>query len=113
MQFINLPFPLNFTLRGFFSVFPIVFDSLTSDSSSAHEEYYATTGVSSSIHEATKEAVKHMIEFMCYHFGDEGMDRVKAYMLCSVVGDLKMHEVVSLLVLLYPWQRVSLAADMG
>ena len=52
-----------------------------------------------------------MIEFMCHHLGDEGMDRVKAYMLCSVVGDLKMHEVVSLLVSLISVQSAGLAAS--
>ena len=29
-----------------------------------------------------------------YLVAEHGLDRVEAYMLCSVAGDLKMHEVV-------------------
>lgn len=32
-----------------------------------------------------------MIDFLV---ADYGLDRVEAYMLCSVAGDLRMHEVV-------------------
>jgi len=32
-----------------------------------------------------------MIEFLAAEYG---LDKVEAYMLCSVAGDLKMHEVV-------------------
>jgi acetamidase/formamidase len=75
---------------------------------SENEEYYFTTGrlgssvrgpinrlgpgVDSDIRTATRAAVRHMIEFLCFEYN---MDRVDAYMLCSVAGDLKLHEVVS------------------
>lgn len=43
--------------------------------------------------EATRSAVRHMIEFLCHEFK---LDREEAYMLCSVTGDLKLHEVVDM-----------------
>lgn len=33
-----------------------------------------------------------MIQFLC---AEKGLTREEAYMLCSVAGDLRMHEVVS------------------
>ncbi|OCH90779.1 Formamidase [Obba rivulosa] len=57
------------------------------------EEFYGTTGVGPDIREATRDAVRNMIAFL----GKEhGLDRVQAYMLCSVAGDLRMHEVVDM-----------------
>ena len=53
---------------------------------------YCTTGIDSDIREATRAAVRNMIQFLVAEYE---MDRVAAYMLCSVAGDLKMHEVVS------------------
>lgn len=61
-------------------------------SGSQNEDYYCTTGIDADIREATRSAVRHMIAFLC---AEHNMDRVAAYMLCSVAGDLKMHEVVS------------------
>ena len=43
------------------------------------------------IREATRDAVRHMITFL---EAEHGLTRVEAYMLCSVAGDLHMHEVV-------------------
>ena len=57
-----------------------------------HSSHYCTTGVDSDIREATRAAVRNMIQFLVAEYK---MDRVAAYMLCSVAGDLKMHEVVS------------------
>ncbi|KAG0703401.1 hypothetical protein DFH29DRAFT_916988 [Suillus ampliporus] len=57
------------------------------------EEYYCTTGIDSDIREATRSAVRNMIDFLV---ADYGLDRVEAYMLCSVAGDLRMHEVVDM-----------------
>jgi acetamidase/formamidase len=54
--------------------------------------HYCTTGIDSDIREATRMAVRNMIQFLVAEYK---MDRVAAYMLCSVAGDLKMHEVVS------------------
>lgn len=76
------------------------------------DEYYCTTGVdtgefplrahvdvwttNSNMHdldvrEATRSAVRNMITYLVT---EHGLDRVEAYMLCSVACDLKMHEVV-------------------
>lgn len=55
------------------------------------EEYYCTTGIDSDIRKATRAALRHMIEFLGAEYQ---LDRVAAYMLCSVSGDLRMHEVV-------------------
>jgi len=57
------------------------------------EEYYCTTGVDSDIREATRSAVRNMIEFLG---AEHGLSRTEAYMLCSVAGDLRMHEVVDM-----------------
>ncbi|KAJ8597201.1 Acetamidase/Formamidase [Rhizopogon salebrosus TDB-379] len=59
----------------------------------SEEEYYCTTGINSDIREATRSAVRNMIEYLVAEFG---LDRVEAYMLCSVAGDLRMHEVVDM-----------------
>lgn len=41
--------------------------------------------------EATKAAVRSMIEYLGV---EHGLNRVEAYMLCSVAADLRLHEVV-------------------
>lgn len=74
------------------------------------EEYYCTTGIGPGkrahcsmplpshagliiidIREATRDAVRYMITFL---ETERGLSRIEAYMLCSVAGDLRMHEVV-------------------
>lgn len=57
-----------------------------------NDEFYCTTGIDSDIRAATRSAVRNMIDVLEAEFE---MDRVSAYMLCSVAGDLRMHEVVS------------------
>ncbi|KZT05685.1 Formamidase [Laetiporus sulphureus 93-53] len=57
------------------------------------ETYYCTTGIDADIREATRAAVRNMIDFLC---GEFKMTRVEAYMLCSVACDLRMHEVVDM-----------------
>ncbi|KAF9002159.1 hypothetical protein BDQ17DRAFT_1357526 [Cyathus striatus] len=57
------------------------------------EAYYCTTGVDSDVGAATRGAVRHMIEFLGVEYG---LGREEAYMLCSVAGDLRMHEVVDM-----------------
>jgi acetamidase/formamidase len=47
----------------------------------------------SDIREAARDSVRHMIRFLMSEFG---LDREEAYMLCSIVGDLKLHEVVDM-----------------
>ena len=44
------------------------------------------------IREAAREAVRNMIAMLV---AEHELTREEAYMLCSVAGDLKMHEVVS------------------
>ncbi|TFK51202.1 Formamidase [Heliocybe sulcata] len=58
-----------------------------------NEEYYCTTGVDSDMRTATRSAVRYMIDYLC---AEHGLERSEAYMLCSVAGDLRMHEVVDM-----------------
>lgn len=52
---------------------------------------YATTGIDSDLMEATKKAIRHMIE----HLHDRrSLSRSDAYLLCSVAVDLKINQVV-------------------
>ncbi|WP_224449881.1 acetamidase/formamidase family protein [Haloprofundus salilacus] len=55
------------------------------------ERMYGTTGIDSDLMEATRKAVRHMID----HLHDErGLTRGEAYILCSAAVDLKISEVV-------------------
>lgn len=56
-------------------------------------ECYCTTGVDPDIREATRSAVRGMIAYLG---ATHGLSRTDAYMLCSVAGDLRMHEVVDM-----------------
>jgi acetamidase/formamidase len=58
----------------------------------APEEYYCTTGVASDLRHAARAAVQSMINYLEEM---KGLKREEAYMLCSVAGDLRMHEVVN------------------
>jgi len=55
------------------------------------DDYYAVTGFGKTIDIATKKAVNYMVDHLSnnYEISDED-----AYMLCSLVGDLKIAEVV-------------------
>ena len=56
-----------------------------------HAGWYATTGVEPDLMEASRAAVRAMID----HLGRErALSRVDAYILCSLAGDLKICEVV-------------------
>jgi acetamidase/formamidase len=55
--------------------------------------YYATDGIGPDMVEATRKAVRHMIEHLQHTYG---LSRTDAYMLCSVVVDLKLCEVVDM-----------------
>ncbi|KAH8921537.1 Acetamidase/Formamidase [Atractiella rhizophila] len=55
--------------------------------------FYATTGVGDSLLEASKEAIRAMIAWLSAEKGLEGKD---AYMLCSVVVDLRITEIVDM-----------------
>jgi acetamidase/formamidase len=56
------------------------------------EPMYGTTGVAGDLMDATKLAVRHMID----HLHEErGLTRAEAYLLCSAAVDLKINEVVN------------------
>lgn len=57
------------------------------------DEFYATTGFATTIDEATKKAVRYMIDYLVT---EKGMDRTEAYALCSLAGDLHIAETVDL-----------------
>jgi acetamidase/formamidase len=53
--------------------------------------YFGTMGLGPDLMEAAREAVRAMIGWL----GEEhGLSREDAYVLCSVAGDLKIHEIV-------------------
>ena len=55
------------------------------------EPMYATTGIAADLMEATKDAVRAMID----HLGSaHGLSLDEAYVLCSAIVDLKINEVV-------------------
>ncbi len=53
--------------------------------------YFGTTGISPDLMEATKQALRGMISFL-----EKNLDltREEAYMLCSVAGEVRTHEIV-------------------
>ncbi len=53
--------------------------------------YYATDGIGPDLMEATRKAVRHMIDYLQRSYN---LSRTDAYMLCSVAVDLKLCEVV-------------------
>ncbi|KAJ4465075.1 hypothetical protein J3R30DRAFT_3665559 [Lentinula aciculospora] len=59
----------------------------------SNEEYYCTTGIEPDLREASRAALRHMIQYLVQEYD---LDPVEAYMLCSVAGDLRMHEVVDM-----------------
>ncbi|KAJ7641828.1 Formamidase [Roridomyces roridus] len=67
---------------------------VTPKKSEGEESYYCTTGVDADMREATRGAVRNMIDFICAEYPE--FSRVDAYMLCSVAADLRLHEVVDM-----------------
>ncbi|MBT8222082.1 MAG: acetamidase/formamidase family protein [Eudoraea sp.] len=57
------------------------------------EDYYATTGYGTTIDEAAKKATRYMITHIAETYD---MSEGDAYMLCSLIGDLKIAEVVDM-----------------
>ncbi len=55
------------------------------------DDYYAVTGFGETIDIATKKAVNYMVDHLSNNYDISAED---AYMLCSLVGDLKIAEVV-------------------
>ena len=56
-------------------------------------DYYATTGYGTTIDEAAKKATRYMITHIAETYD---MSEGDAYMLCSLIGDLKIAEVVDM-----------------
>lgn len=57
------------------------------------KDYYATTGFGTTIDEAAKKATRYMVEHISTNYE---ISWEEAYMLCSLIGDLKIAEVVDL-----------------
>jgi acetamidase/formamidase len=55
--------------------------------------YYVTDGIGPDLVEATRNALRHMIEHLQQTYN---LSRTDAYMLCSVAVDLKLCEVVDM-----------------
>ena len=53
--------------------------------------YEVTTGIGPDLMEASRCAVRSMVELLCKQ---RGMPAVDAYLLCSVCGDLRISEIV-------------------
>lgn len=66
---------------------------------------YAALGIHEDIREATKMAVRGVIDWLV---AEKGLTRVEAYMLCSVAGKLRMSEVVDM-----PNYAISCALPLG
>jgi acetamidase/formamidase len=56
-----------------------------------HAGWYATTGVETDLMEASRSAVRAMIDHLVR---ERGLSREDAYILCALAGDLKITEVV-------------------
>lgn len=59
----------------------------------ASEQYYVTTGVGPDLREAARSATRAMIGHLV---AAHGLSREDVYMLCSVAGDLRIHEIVNM-----------------
>jgi acetamidase/formamidase len=55
------------------------------------EPMYGTAGIADDLMEATKKAVRHMLDHL---EAERGLSRSEAYILCSAAVDLKISEVV-------------------
>jgi acetamidase/formamidase len=53
--------------------------------------YFVTTGIASDLMESCRFAVRDMIDYLVK---EHNLSRSEAYILCSVAGDLRIHEVV-------------------
>jgi len=55
------------------------------------DTYYAVTAFATTLDEAAKKAIHYMVDYL---EAEHGLDRTEAYVLCSLVADLKIAEVV-------------------
>jgi len=69
----------------------VIKNKIISEPQYESESYYATTGFATTIDEAAKKATRYMVEHISKTY-DMSWD--EAYMLCSLIGDLKIAEVV-------------------
>jgi acetamidase/formamidase len=53
--------------------------------------HFGTMGIDADLMEGARTAVRHMIEWLVT---EHGLSREDAYVLCSLAGDLKIHEIV-------------------
>ena len=53
--------------------------------------YYGTMGIDPNLMEGSRTAVRNMIAWLV---GEHGLTREDAYVLCSLAGDLRIHEIV-------------------
>jgi acetamidase/formamidase len=56
-----------------------------------NDDVYAVTAFGKTIDQASKKALRYMIDYL---EAERGLDREEAYVLCSLCGDLKIAEVV-------------------
>jgi len=69
----------------------VIKDKKISEPEYESKAYYATTGFGTTIDEAAKKATRYMVEHISKTYD---MSWEEAYMLCSLIGDLKIAEVV-------------------
>jgi len=55
------------------------------------DEFYAVTAFGTTLDEASKKSLHYMVDYL---EAEHGLDRTKAYVLCSLAADLKIAEVV-------------------
>jgi acetamidase/formamidase len=71
----------------------VIKNSSISEPQYESKEFYATTGFGTTIDEAAKKATRYMVEHISKTYD---ISWEEAYMLCSLIGDLKIAEVVDL-----------------
>lgn len=57
------------------------------------DEFYAVTAFGKSLDEAARNATRYMVDYL---EAERGLPRTEAYILCSLVGDLQIAEVVDM-----------------
>lgn len=61
------------------------------DAVAAQGPYYGTMGIDADLMEGARKAVRSMIGWLV---DEHGLSREDAYILCSIAGDLRIHEIV-------------------
>jgi acetamidase/formamidase len=55
-------------------------------------DYHATSGIETDLMDCARSAVRSMIGWIC---DAHGLSREDAYFLCSLAGDLRIHQIVA------------------